>query len=120
MENAIIERLFKCFEDTGETVKAIADEIDTTQPYLSKIKSAGSTRVSAVLIATFCIKYGYSAEWILTGRGTMKAKPPKTKEDKLIDIIIEMVDALLEVKGKLSTPQKELLNQAQKRLKTQS
>lgn len=111
---AIRDRFMLCINEIDATLEEIAFTIDSNKSYLSQLKTKDNAEIKAVLIAKFCLKYGYSAHYILLGEGAKKAKPPKTREDKLIDIIGDMMNAMLELKPKWNDTQKELANRAKK------
>jgi hypothetical protein len=111
---AIRDRFMLCLNEIDSTLDEIAHSIDSNKSYLSQLKTKDNSEIKAVLIARFCHVYGYSPHYILLGEGAKKAKGPKTREDKLIDIIGDMMDAMLELKPKWNSTQKELATRAKK------
>lgn len=71
--------------------------------------------IKSTLIANFCEYYDYSAEYILKGKGDMKGQARKSKEEKLIDLVGDLLDALLEIKPKWNDATSQLVHEAKKR-----
>jgi len=111
---AIRDRFILCVNELDLTLEEIAGAIGTHKPYLSALKKNKTPKVPSLLIANFCQEYGYSPYYIMQGIGPKKARAPKTREDKLLDIIEDLMNAMLELKPKWNDTHKELVNKAKK------
>lgn len=74
------------------------------------------------MIANFCLNFGYSPVWILTGKGNKKYIAIRTTEEKLInhneqllELIRDLLRALIELKPVWNSAVKELIVEAKKR-----
>jgi hypothetical protein len=114
---AIRDRFIMCLNEVAKDIPLmkIARAIDTRQAYLSTLKKSKSPKVPVLLIARFCDHYKYSPYFIIMGKGSPKATAPLTTEEKQLDLIAALIEALLEVKVKLNDPVKELIEKAQNR-----
>lgn len=118
IEPEIKKRFLLCINEIEETEREISDKIGTHNSYLSLLRKSETSKISASLVANFCLVYGYSAHWILTGQGSKKYKERyvMTKEDKLIEIIGDLLNALLEIKPHWNNATKQLVNESKKRV----
>lgn len=117
-DKAIRDRLFLCINELSESEREIADKVNSHSPYFSNLKKTETPKVPGLLIAKFCLIYGYNAHWILTGQGKKKYKERyiMTKEDKLIEIIGDLLNALLEIKPHWNNATKQLVQESKKRV----
>lgn len=110
---AIRDRFILCLTEVLDqyTQAAVAEAIGTSNPYLTKLKTAENPQVPALLVARFCGTYRYSPYYILLGKGDKKSGPePQEKKDLYYLRIIEsLTNALPKGKGK------SLVEQAKKR-----
>lgn len=116
LEKDILARFLAAIKDTGETLDNVAKAIGTSKAYLSQLKTKQSTKIPALMIANFCQAYNYSPYWLLLGKGKRKAGSLKDKEEKLIDIIGDLMDAMLELKPVWNDATKELIHQVKNRV----
>jgi transcriptional regulator with XRE-family HTH domain len=114
-EKAIRDRFLECVnhaaEINGSSVSEIAVNIGSSRAYFSQLKSKENPEVRASLIADFCLTYGYSATYIITGEGSRYSK-----EERLIEIIGELFAAMLELKPKNPSAIAELIDEVKKRI----
>lgn len=116
-DHDICARFLYCLDDLNLTLQEVADTIGTYKNYLSALKKRTSPKIPVIYIARFCLAYDYSPEYILLGTGAMKSdklKRLEEKNDKLIEVIGDMMEAMLELKPKWSDAQKELADKAKK------
>lgn len=122
-ENDVRERFVSCLNEVSinTTLKEIAIKSGTSKSYLSQLKTK-SRQIPVSMIANFCLAYGYSPTWILTGKGPKKLIIKKDKEERLIDhneqllqTIRDLLRALIELKPVWDNAAKELVEQARKR-----
>lgn len=117
-ETAIRDRFILCINEIDETLDEISNKLSCHKSYLSKLKVSETPKISSALIANLCLEYNYNAHWILTGEGAKKYKERyvKTKEEKLIEIIGDLLNALLEIKPHWNNATKQLVQESKKRV----
>ena len=116
-DSAIRDRFLSCIAEVARnsSVGKVAKTIGTTGSYLSQLKTITKPKISSLLIANFCFEYNYSADFILTGRGKRMNLAQMSKDEKLIEIIGDLLNALLELKPKWNTATQELIDNVKKR-----
>ena len=63
------ERVKIIVKELGITQKKFAEELGLTDNYISKLIGGANNKLSNTVALLIQEKYGYSAEWILTGKG---------------------------------------------------
>jgi hypothetical protein len=138
-EAAIRDRFIKCLQEVKKTESqvSIARTIGCTPEYLSALPKKKSPKLPASVIAAFCVKYHYSAIYIITGRGDRKTVAPektaqqlKAEDDRWHverSWMMELIDKLLQyaldpdrMASEIAPPDNalmDLINKANKRLK---
>lgn len=97
----IRDRFILCINELGLTLDDIAPRIGTHKAYLSALKKNETPKVPVLFIARFCLEFGYSAEYIVKGKGDKKSREPKTREERKIEVLEKRIDALIEIIGNL-------------------
>jgi transcriptional regulator with XRE-family HTH domain len=113
-ERAIRDRFLECVNHAAQkntSVSEIAVKLGSSRAYFSQLKTKENPEVRASLIADFCLTYGYSPTYIITGEGSKFSK-----EERLIEIIGKLFDALLELKPKNPSAIAELIDEVKKRI----
>ena len=91
-DDQIRDRFVICLKEVliHERLKDIAHIANTSESYLSQLQKK-SRKIPPSLIANFCLSYGYSAHWILTGKGHKKGSSDKSPEEVLIEQNLALV-----------------------------
>ena len=99
-ETQIRDRFMDCLKEATltNTYDEIADSIGTSKSYLSQVKKKPNIKIRPGIIAKFCIKYRYSVEYILTGKGERKRGKTETEKELLIKLVHRLMDEILEGK----------------------
>ena len=116
-EQAIRNRLFTCIDQSGSTLKEVAQATGTNYSYLSALRTRQTPEVKASLIAAFCRHFHFSPIYILTGKGPAKdtQKSSQAQLDRIEDAIDRVITALVD--GMLNANSTQGLSDIQKLLK---
>lgn len=82
--NSLSNRILEILEKKGVTRTEFAENLNVTQPYISKIINKGSIP-SDRLIEDICQKFNIDEKWLRTGIGKME--PEITKEELIAEFI---------------------------------
>lgn len=94
------KRFFKIFENEGSNQSDLANKLQVTQSYLSRVLS-GEYDLTMKLIKPICNRLGYSAEWVVNGKGNPKATVDPTKLVTEIQSLRTEIDIVLAVHRKM-------------------
>jgi SOS-response transcriptional repressor LexA len=116
------ERIHLIFKESGLKQKEFASSVGITEGYISKLLKGGLDNVSESLALLIEEKYGYAAEWIMTGEGQPKKAEKRSsflraKTIKLLDglsedemkAVMAFVQSMDDLKKIFSTIEKETL-----------
>lgn len=94
-DNEIRDRYVICIKEVllNITQREIAESIGTSESYLSQLQ-AKNRKIPPSQLANFCIKFGYSATWILTGKGSKKESLKRTTEEMLIEQNVKLIEII--------------------------
>ena len=82
--NSLSNRILEILEKKGVTRTEFAENLNVTQPYISKIINKGSIP-SDRLIEDICQKFNIDEKWLRTGIGKME--PEITKDELIAEFI---------------------------------
>lgn len=104
-DDAIRDRFLICLTEVLDqhTQASVAETIGTTNPYLTKLKTADNPQIPVLIIARFCQQYQYSPFYILLGKGDRRGGVPDPAEKKdiyYLRIIENLTNALPKGKAK--------------------
>lgn len=104
-ESSIRDRFIACIAEVLKSTSQvqIAEELGTSNSYLTKMKTADNPKIPVSLIANFCSTYRYSPFYILLGKGDRRAGQPEPQEKKdlhYLKIIESLTEALPKKSGK--------------------
>lgn len=99
------KRLFNVFIDQGGNQASFAKDLGLTQSTISRILS-GQRPLTENVIRPICQRWGYSAEWLLLGKGNKKVKVDSTKLVTEIQMLRTEIDVISAVVKRLEARMK--------------
>ncbi|MDR2501902.1 MAG: helix-turn-helix transcriptional regulator [Oscillospiraceae bacterium] len=95
-ETTLAERMARIVKESGKTKVDFAKSVGITRNYLHTVLSGKNAKVSRTLALLIEKEYGYPADWVLTGSGSVALKEIVGKMNGLDDEAIQKVAALLD------------------------
>lgn len=112
MDNNILSRIRKVFNDSGLTQTEIGKKLNVTPQYIWKLLNNDNSRPRENIIKGICREFMINEDWLRTGEGD----PKLAKNDKLASYFSsisyendEFIKSLIETYMELDQPAKDLL-----------